>query len=298
MFTAMKMGFFEVLTHVSTVRISDGNLTLLCPNGSQWVLRVLGECTQDARDMASIVLGLLSIVCFIASLGPQWYKSYRSGNMDSALSVWFLLLWLAGDSCNLVGSFLADQLPLQCYTAVYYVLADLVTLSMYCYYKVKNRGLNNRILLNAVGVLWLTGVPMFLTCAGAGPQVDFVQSGFKGRALLAASEDYSATIKPFDTKEIIGFVIGSMSSLLYLCSRFPQIYNNFCRKSTEGVSYFLFALVILGNTTYGLSVLLKNPGAGDWEGNYIIHHLPWIIGSLGTLSLDLVVSFLSCFYLD
>lgn len=33
--------------------------------------------------------------------------------MDSAISMWFLLLWLGGDTCNLVGSFLADQLPLQ-----------------------------------------------------------------------------------------------------------------------------------------------------------------------------------------
>jgi len=33
--------------------------------------------------------------------------------MDQALSIWFLLLWLGGDTCNLVGSFLADQLPLQ-----------------------------------------------------------------------------------------------------------------------------------------------------------------------------------------
>ncbi len=73
-----------------------------------------------------------------------------------------------------------------------------------------------------------------------------------------------------------------MSSLLS-----PQ----FKRKSTEGVSYFLFALVILGNTTYGLSVLLKNPDAGQGESSYMIHHLPWLIGSLGTLSLDLLVSF-------
>ena len=43
----------------------------------------------------------------------QYYSSCKSGNMDSALSIWFLLLWLGGDSCNLVGSFLADQLPLQ-----------------------------------------------------------------------------------------------------------------------------------------------------------------------------------------
>lgn len=62
------------------------------------------------------------------------------------------------------------------------------------------------------------------------------------------------------------------------------------RKSTEGVSYFLFALVILGNTTYGLSVLLKNPERGQGEESYILHHLPWLIGSLGTLSLDILVS--------
>lgn len=43
----------------------------------------------------------------------QYYSSCKTGNMDSALSIWFLLLWLGGDSCNLVGSFLADQLPLQ-----------------------------------------------------------------------------------------------------------------------------------------------------------------------------------------
>lgn len=33
--------------------------------------------------------------------------------MDQAISIWFLLLWLGGDTCNLVGSFLANQLPLQ-----------------------------------------------------------------------------------------------------------------------------------------------------------------------------------------
>lgn len=59
------------------------------------------------------------------------------------------------------------------------------------------------------------------------------------------------------------------------------------------MSFFLFALVILGNVTYGLSVLVKNPEAGEGENSYIIHHLPWLIGSLGTLSLDLVVSFQS-----
>lgn len=66
----------------------------------------------------------------------------------------------------------------------------------------------------------------------------------------------------------------------------------FKRKSTTGISYSLFALVMLGNTLYGVSVLLKNPDPGQAEGSYVIHHLPWLVGSLGVLSLDVIVSFL------
>lgn len=42
---------------------------------------------------------------------------------------------------------------------------------------------------------------------------------------------------------------------------------------------------------YGLSVLLKNPDWDQGEKSYLVHHLPWLIGSLGTLLLDLIVSF-------
>uniref|UniRef100_A0A8C2KME0 Lysosomal amino acid transporter 1 homolog n=1 Tax=Cyprinus carpio TaxID=7962 RepID=A0A8C2KME0_CYPCA len=251
----------------------DGNFSSLCPRGLEWIWYGLGECAQDGRDIASVVLGLLSIVCFMVSSLPQYYSSCKTGNMDSALSIWFLLFWLAGDSCNLIGSFLADQLPLQKYTAVYYVLADLLMLSVYYYYKLKNRASRGELEIML-------------------QSLDQMPVRFKARSLLAVEGDNGSVqvSRPFDTKEIIGFVFGSISSVLYLCSRLPQMYTNFQRKSTEGVSFFLFALVILGNTTYGISVLLKNPDPGQGEASYIIHHLPWLIGSLGTLSLDLIIS--------
>ncbi|XP_039714697.1 lysosomal amino acid transporter 1 homolog isoform X2 [Pteropus medius] len=85
-----------------------------CPNGSrQWIWDLFGECAQDGWDEASVGLGLVSILCFAASTFPQYIKACKTGNMDQALSVWFLLGWIGGDSCNLIGSFLADQLPLQ-----------------------------------------------------------------------------------------------------------------------------------------------------------------------------------------
>ena len=48
---------------------------------------------------------------------------------------------------------------------------------------------------------------------------------------------------------------------------------------------------MLGNTLYGLSVLLKNPEVGQSEGSYLLHHLPWLVGSLGVLLLHSIVSF-------
>ncbi|KAF6714502.1 Lysosomal amino acid transporter 1-like [Oryzias melastigma] len=268
---------------------SPGNFTSLCPNGTKWVWDGLGECAQDGRDMASIYLGLLSILCFMVSSLPQYWNSWKTGNMDSALSVWFLLLWLGGDSCNLVGSFLADQLPLQTYTAVYYVLADLLMISMYTYYKLKNRRAERRRALNVLAASCTLGLTASLTrLPGLSPELEMSPSEFRSRSLLSTAD--AGSITAFTTKEIIGFSIGSVSSVLYLCSRLPQMYTNFKRKSTEGVSYFLFALVILGNTTYGLSVLLKNPDQSQGERSYLVHHLPWLIGSLGTLSLDLMIS--------
>ncbi|XP_061913328.1 lysosomal amino acid transporter 1 homolog [Entelurus aequoreus] len=281
----------RAFTRGPSVLAAGGNFTTLCPNGSAWVWEGLGECAQDGRDMASIYLGLLSILCFMMSSLPQYYSSCKTGNMDSALSIWFLLLWLGGDTCNLVGSFLADQLPLQTYTAVYYVLADLMMLAMYLYYKTRNKMEESRRVFHLVGVACVLGFTTGFTDLpgwGAARQ-EVMSSQYTGRTLL--SNTNLAAVRSFTPKEIVGFSIGSVSSVLYLFSRLPQMYTNFQRKSTEGVSYFLFALVILGNTTYGLSVLLKNPDQGQGENSYVIHHLPWLVGSLGTLSLDLCISF-------
>ncbi|KFV66612.1 Lysosomal amino acid transporter 1, partial [Dryobates pubescens] len=238
-----------------------GNLSD-CPNGSRWVMDVFNECAQDGRDIASVVLGLISILCFAAASFPQFYQACKTGIMDRALSIYFLLGWLGGDLLNLIGSFLAHQLPLQVYTAIYYVLADLVMLSLYFYYKVKNRsGVTAPI--NAAFLFLSLGTLSTLSFLGRGAAVPQDPMTFKGRSLLSAHVDELGL--EVSWSEIIGFTIGSISSVLYLCSRLPQIYTNYKRKSTVGVSYSLFALVMLGNLLYGLSVLLKNPEPGQGE---------------------------------
>ncbi|KAM3920817.1 lysosomal amino acid transporter 1 homolog [Leptodactylus fuscus] len=256
-----------------------------CVNGTAWVWEVFNECASDGRDLTSVVLGLVSILCFVAASFPQFYQSCKTGNMDQAMSIWFLLGWLAGDSCNFVGAFLSHQLPIQIYTAVYYVLADLVMLSLYMYYKYRNQRLSAALTINAVCGLALFGSAALLPALGiSGPAAAYDTAIVGTRRLLSKDDS-----EPFTTQEIIGTVFGAVSSMFYLFSRLPQIVTNFRRRSTEGLALSLFFMVIMGNLTYGVSVLLKNPDRGQSEANYIEHRLPWLFGSLGVMALDLVI---------
>lgn len=70
----------------------------------------------DGSQVALNRPGVTVCVSARRSLCRQFYQACRTGIMDQALSMYFLLGWLGGDLLNLVGSFLADQLPLQVLT--------------------------------------------------------------------------------------------------------------------------------------------------------------------------------------
>ena len=86
----------------------------------------------------------------------------------------------------------------------------------------------------------------------------------------------------------IGYSLGVISCIFYMASRFPQIIKNFNRGSTTGVSPLMFLLAICGNVFYGMSVLLSKHQTESWS-SYISSHLPWLIGSFGTVVLDVTI---------
>jgi hypothetical protein len=62
-----------------------------------------------------------------------------------------------------------------------------------------------------------------------------------------------------------------VSAACYVSSRFPQLCENYRRKTTA----------IFGNVTYALSIFLEDP---SWP--YVWKQFPWIAGSLGNLFFD------------
>ena len=105
-----------------------------------------------------------------------------------------------------------------------------------------------------------------------------------------------------------GQIFGYICAVLYLGSRVPQLLLNYRRKSTEGLNALFFLFACIGNLTYVLSIFAFSPICsgqrhGHWSppddchpgeakaiyGRYILVNLSWLLGSLGTLFLDLAV---------
>ncbi|KAH8590771.1 PQ loop repeat-domain-containing protein [Bisporella sp. PMI_857] len=79
-------------------------------------------------------------------------------------------------------------------------------------------------------------------------------------------------------------ILGYISAVAYLVARTPQIYKNYVDKSCEGLALLFFLLSLMGNLTYGLSILCHS-----LEKDYILTNLPWLIGSLGTIAEDVII---------
>lgn len=67
-------------------------------------------------------------------------------------------------------------------------------------------------------------------------------------------------------------------------ARIPQIVKNYRDKSCEGLALLFFLLSLMGNATYGASIL-----SHSIERDYLNTNLPWLIGSLGTMVEDAII---------
>ena len=110
-----------------------------------------------------------------------------------------------------------------------------------------------------------------------------------------------AKAQPETTSQMAGRISSWVSTVMYLVSRVPQLYKNYRRKSTSGLSPLLFSAAFCGNLFYSSS-LLTNPnawsdfppyGGGGWVGRHGNDRLEWVgraipffLGAAGVLALD------------
>ncbi|KAF9973290.1 hypothetical protein BGZ73_003461 [Actinomortierella ambigua] len=98
-----------------------------------WIYKLFGECATTQQHAWSIVLGYASIFAWLNAQIPQIIENFKLGSAES-LSLPFLVNWLLGDLCNLLGCYLTNQLPFQKYLAIYFCLADIILFCQWIYY--------------------------------------------------------------------------------------------------------------------------------------------------------------------
>ncbi|KAF3931201.1 hypothetical protein ABW19_dt0206814 [Dactylella cylindrospora] len=282
----------------------------------------LSSCIPTPLTLLSTLAGMLSITSWLFAQMPQIVKNYQQKSAES-LSFLFLFIWCLGDSSNLIGAVLLDQMTFQKVVAAYYVAVDVVLVGQWCWYSRRSvdktgylpiesndiddngrrpsgsgRDKESRIAAAPATPARMSGRRpgnVFLTLAMLFNLTRAAPTGAVAAAGISLSFMDDSTI------EKIGIVLSWCSTFLYLSSRLPQIYLNHQRKSVSGLSPLLFFAAFCGNFFYSSSLLL-NPsawwdiepfGEGGWVGDegttaaaWWRSTLPFLLGSAGVLAQD------------
>lgn len=274
----------------------------------QWIGTHFNQCVYTPTQRAGFAFGMITLCIYLVAQLPQLWQNYRRKSVEG-LSIGFLLVWLIGDITNLAGALLTDRLPLVKGTGYYFCAMDVIILSQYAYYSILNRRRRaEKLRINEMAyaqtpntdgsaVLTMPMVASMLFFAGlalALPQKNVTEDP-TGSYIVTAIIAPLCKVQPNLTKELrlAGSVFAWISGMTYFLSRIPQLVGNFKRKSTDGVSVLMFILTVLGNTLFGLQIIMDGV---TWNADFIADDLPYIIGSMGTLIFDFIFLYQAYIY--
>jgi len=227
---------------------------------------------------------------------PQIIENYNL-QTGEGLSATFVIIWLAGDFFNLIGAVMAVLQPTVVLLAVYYTVCDHVLFFQVFYYRWKNSqtGVHGRVTMSAQNsestpllaqkdaylsashwrytkVLGYIASTMFVLIVGI---VAWIMAENPGKGIDEGEQDII---------EWKSQLFGYLSASLYLASRVPQIVKN-QKTHCAGLSVALFIFSVAGNIAYVASILVKDLGR-----KHLIANASWLLGSAGTVVLDMIVA--------
>lgn len=270
------------------------------------LLLVFTALSCSAMLSTANLLSYASTAFWLVALLPQQWQNYATKSVDG-LSPHFMALWLLGDSCNLIGCFLTHQLPFQTYLAFYFIFNDVILDFQYWYYnKTTTERRYSDISLHEshpFSVETNTNASYLATAIERPSLVKSTSIKIASIPIVTAvslssispvsglpitTNMLTSIPEPSSNIEIIGLFFAWLCTTVYCCSRIPQLYHNYTRKSVDGISPLLFTFALLGNLTYSLSILSTEIPNDVSYSQFLAKELPYLLGSLGTVLFDAI----------
>lgn len=224
-------------------------------------------------EILSNLLGILSSIVWFFVLMPQLYINFKNQSSE-AISLSLILLWIVGD----IFSMISAQAKGISYTVIYIAWYHIVLGGLFAIQILYYRALNKSYSSETVPLMWDTIEEQ--------AQLQILYP--KEKIFLATA--VSSTILSLFIIEIpyMADLIGWMSTFIFIGSRIPQIYLNYQRKSTEGLSIYSFILINVANLLFLASILVNLCDTLETT-TFIIENLQWILGSSTTVLFDLII---------
>ncbi|KAA6424488.1 MAG: PQ loop repeat family [Trebouxia sp. A1-2] len=282
-----------------------------CHGDANWFIELYFlDCVYNARDLAGFTFGMASIVCWLVAQVPQFITNIKRQRAD-ALSPWFLAEWLLyiyfqtlqhrrERLLNIPRQRLSPDDPLYRHAVRRPASVDeergSILLPQQSSTSSRSSGKAPRVLACLAVMLvlqsqWPVQQHSLLpdhhwqgSVMGPGSSRHLMAVDAMAPAMSQAALGGGGNAGRPDWVRTVGTIIGWSSSGFYLGSRLSQIWKNQSRQSAEGLSLAMFACAITANVCYGLGILIR---AYSWD--VVRSSAPWILGSLGTVSLDIVI---------
>jgi uncharacterized protein with PQ loop repeat len=222
---------------------------------------------------------------------PQLYKNYKT-QKSVALSLSLLFCLILGDIFSIISAYIKELNIVIIYAALYHIILDIVIISQILYYRRKailksDDDLDNTedspLLENEDNIEFLDYPYFYLSFW------EFILV-IGSLLLIFLSTLFVLIIQAYDTKLIIADIIAWSATSIFMLARLPQIWLNFRRKSTKGLSLLSFIIINIANLFFLLSVLIIMYDLD--ENNYIDYiksNIQWIVGSSSTTLFDCII---------
>lgn len=223
---------------------------------------------------------------------PQLYKNYKT-QKSVALSLSLLFCLILGDIFSIISAHIKELNIVIIYAALYHIILDVIIISQIVYYRRKsilvsenegnNEGSEDIPLLENEDVEFLDYPYFYLSFW------EFVLV-VSSLVLTFITTLFVVLVKEYDTKLIIADIIAWSATCIFMLARVPQIWLNFKRKSTKGLSLLSFITINIANMFFLLSVLILmyDLDSSNYM-DYIKNNIQWIIGSSSTSLFDCII---------